>query len=107
MSQSSTALNFKGVPSAAEIKEQAKPAWQEKTANAWKRVLKKELGIGSFVMSRTKRIAKKIDPRTTCETDEECRAVIEASGDFFKEEPDSGDGRWPRAAWSGSPYVKK
>ena len=57
------------------------------TANAWKRLLTKQMGKREFVGSRAKRIAMKVNPLTQCVTDEECLLEIEESGEFFEEPP--------------------
>ena len=63
------------------------PAWHVATANAWKRLLSKQMGKREFVGSRAKRIAMKVNPLTQCVTDEECLLEIEESGEFFEEPP--------------------
>mmetsp|Transcript_28820 Transcript_28820/g.89065 ORF Transcript_28820/g.89065 Transcript_28820/m.89065 type:complete len:107 (-) Transcript_28820:123-443(-) len=71
----------------AVVMTNAEVPWHVKTANAWKRVLAKEMGVGEFVGSRAKRIAVKINPMTECITDEECMAEVDEKAEFFEEPP--------------------
>ena len=63
-----------------------KPKWQVSTVNAWQRVINQQMGKRDFAMSRLQRIARKVNPLTTCVTDDECEVEIEESAAFFEEE---------------------